>query len=277
MRASSRWRLAGLPSVPGRPEPDRCSVCHSFNVRATLLQITADRALVLRSTGICPGKYDQRRSDHRFLSPPNAPGPHVDQPLSRSRPSGADGRPSVRIVLHAVCRRTRLRVSYELRQPQGTGAQQQSIRRAVLPLAELEEQIRIEGAVEQPAQADESDAYFIGRPRGSQIGAWASDQSAELPSRETRSAFARLNNGSKDGQDRGRPSGAALRRTQPCGILAGPTAAMIVGIAALECSTSRVPDEPMAMAPSIRASSQALSTVKKRIDSSGNNPGSGTR
>lgn len=47
----------------------------------------------------------------------------------------------------------------------------------------LEEQIRIEGTVEL-ADPAESDRYFAGRPRDSQIGAWASDQSADLPSRE---------------------------------------------------------------------------------------------
>jgi pyridoxamine 5'-phosphate oxidase len=46
----------------------------------------------------------------------------------------------------------------------------------------LEEQIRIEGRVEL-ADPAESDRYFAGRPRESQIGAWASDQSAALPSR----------------------------------------------------------------------------------------------
>jgi pyridoxamine 5'-phosphate oxidase len=48
----------------------------------------------------------------------------------------------------------------------------------------LDEQIRIEGVVDRLAP-EESDEYFATRPRGSQLGAWASDQSAVLPSRET--------------------------------------------------------------------------------------------
>jgi len=48
----------------------------------------------------------------------------------------------------------------------------------------LDEQIRVEGRVER-VTSEESDVYFAGRPRGSQLGAWASDQSQVLSSRET--------------------------------------------------------------------------------------------
>lgn len=48
--------------------------------------------------------------------------------------------------------------------------------------ADLERQVRIEGAVEKVA-AQESDAYFHSRPRGSRLGAWASDQSQVVADR----------------------------------------------------------------------------------------------
>ena len=49
--------------------------------------------------------------------------------------------------------------------------------------AELERQVRIEGRVEQVSQV-ESDEYFHSRPKGSQLGAWASNQSQVIDSRD---------------------------------------------------------------------------------------------
>ena len=47
----------------------------------------------------------------------------------------------------------------------------------------LRRQVRLRGPVE-PVTDAESDAYYASRTRGSQVGAWASDQSRPLPSRQ---------------------------------------------------------------------------------------------
>lgn len=48
---------------------------------------------------------------------------------------------------------------------------------------ELERQVRITGLVKR-ASEKESDDYFFSRPQGSQVGAWASNQSQVIESRE---------------------------------------------------------------------------------------------
>jgi len=95
----------------------------------------------------------------------------------------ADGRPSVRIVLLRGIdpRGFVFYTNYGSRKARELTANPRGSLCQHWP--SLEEQIRIEGAVEL-ADPAESDRYFAGRPRESQIGAWASDQSADLASRE---------------------------------------------------------------------------------------------
>ncbi len=71
--------------------------------------------------------------------------------------------------------------------------------------AEIDVQVRIEGKVKQVPPAI-SDAYFATRPRLSQVGAWASDQSQPLRSREV--LLTRMEEFEKkyEGQDIPRPA-----------------------------------------------------------------------
>lgn len=68
----------------------------------------------------------------------------------------------------------------------------------------LARQVRVEGTVERVTAA-ESDEYFATRPRGSQIGAWASDQSEVLIDRDALESRWADAESRFDGQDVPRP------------------------------------------------------------------------
>ena len=81
----------------------------------------------------------------------------------------------------------------------------------------LRRQIRIEGMV-TPVDDATADAYFATRSRDSQLGAWASDQSRPLDSRETFEArFAEMQ-ARFDGQDVPRPPRWSGWRVNPSAI-----------------------------------------------------------
>jgi pyridoxamine 5'-phosphate oxidase len=81
----------------------------------------------------------------------------------------------------------------------------------------LRRQIRIEGAV-SPVDEATADAYFATRSRDSQLGAWASDQSRPLDSRETFEARFEDMQTRFDGQDVPRPPRWSGWRVNPSAI-----------------------------------------------------------
>ena len=97
--------------------------------------------------------------------------------------AAADGTPSARIVLLKGLdeRGFHFYTNYESRK--GTDLSQNPHAALVFLWKPLERQVRIEGRVEQLPD-EESTAYFHRRPRGAQLGAWASPQSHIVESRE---------------------------------------------------------------------------------------------
>lgn len=87
-----------------------------------------------------------------------------------------DGKPSARIVLLKGCdeRGFAFYTNYEGRKANDLDENPRAA--LVFYWGELERQVRIEGTVSRISD-QESDEYFASRPRGSQLGAWASEQS----------------------------------------------------------------------------------------------------
>jgi pyridoxamine 5'-phosphate oxidase len=94
-----------------------------------------------------------------------------------------DGRPSARIVLLKGfdARGFTFFTNYESRKGREIDANPQAA--AVFWWGPLERQVRIEGGVAKLAPA-ESDEYYLSRPFGARIGAWASPQSQVIAGRQ---------------------------------------------------------------------------------------------
>lgn len=111
----------------------------------------------------------------------NAPADHTAFSLATA--DRATGRSSVRIVLlHGFdARGFVFYTNYEGRKAKDLERNPQAALMFYWPW--LDEQVRAEGSISR-ISAEESDAYFASRARGKQLGAWASQQSQPLSSRD---------------------------------------------------------------------------------------------
>ena len=95
---------------------------------------------------------------------------------------GADGRPDARVVLVRGADERGISFFTNYRSAKSRQLDAAPAAAAVFAWLDLHRQVRLRGAIERVDDA-ESDAYFGSRPRGSQLGAWASPQSTVLAGR----------------------------------------------------------------------------------------------
>lgn len=93
-----------------------------------------------------------------------------------------DGVPSARIVLLKGVDAAGFVFYTDYRSRKGAELTENPLAALTFLWKEIERQVRISGAVSRIGAA-ESEAYFRTRPPGSRLGAWASQQSAVIPSR----------------------------------------------------------------------------------------------
>ncbi len=97
---------------------------------------------------------------------------------------GPNGRPSARVVLLKGFDAQGFVFYTNLESRKGHELASHPAAALTFHFSPLGRQVRVEGVVET-VSPEEADVYFATRPRGSQVGAWASTQSAPLPNRAT--------------------------------------------------------------------------------------------
>jgi pyridoxamine 5'-phosphate oxidase len=94
----------------------------------------------------------------------------------------ADGRPSARLVLLKGLDERGFVFYTNLASRKGRDIEANPAVSLLFPWHDLQRQVRVEGVASR-VTAEEDEAYFASRPRGSQLGAWASPQSEVVSSR----------------------------------------------------------------------------------------------
>ncbi|AEV81447.1 pyridoxamine 5'-phosphate oxidase [Actinoplanes sp. SE50] len=95
----------------------------------------------------------------------------------------AQGRPSARTVLLKGYDSTGFVFFTNYESRKGSDVRHNPYTSVVFPWFAMQRQVIVTGAVERVSRA-ETEEYFASRPRGSQLGAWASPQSRVLPGPE---------------------------------------------------------------------------------------------
>lgn len=96
---------------------------------------------------------------------------------------GLDGHPDARVVLARGVDERSVAFYTNLESAKSRQLDAHAHASAVFAWLDLHRQVRLRGPIERVSDT-EADAYFASRPRGSQIGAWASPQSEVIASRD---------------------------------------------------------------------------------------------
>lgn len=94
-----------------------------------------------------------------------------------------EGRPSARVVLLKGCDARGLAFYTNYESAKARELEENPRAALVFYWSKFDRQVRVEGTVERTSR-EESEVYFHSRPRGSQLGAWASQQSEVIAGRE---------------------------------------------------------------------------------------------
>jgi pyridoxamine 5'-phosphate oxidase len=146
------------------------------------------RALITTGKGVVRGLTDEEAGPDpfalfdRWYREAREAGLYLPESMALATAT-ADGRPSVRqVLLKAFDERGFVfYTNYDSRKGEEIAENPRAALAVHWPI--LQRQVRINGGVEKTTE-EESYAYFSSRPRGSQVGAWASDQSSVLGGRE---------------------------------------------------------------------------------------------